>query len=448
MKNAESDISFEYFYLFLLLACFLISIPGAMGVFNNFPVISWFFLLCSSIFSVRVSLFFSPLAIVLIFNLLFLLYQVPAVFMGEDIVSLSLHEGLPYHTQVAWIISLFNFTVSLWLFSVCRSISVGVSFRDLVVKVGIPKSKQIFYSLELALLMAILFGIQGGNVIGGGGYEVYVENLQNTSGLPEYLLVLFFLTGLMADGKLQKLIWGVVLFLFILKTSLIGLRIVSLMGVLCGFWFSVTFISGFRLIFVFIAGFFLFSLLGLLKFPTLPDDLFVSLFFEITDAGLVSHHGNVIWASAVMLKLIDSGVLDFFDRLNILFYYIANSVIPSGVLQNSFGFRYIGVWLQEAGYTSGGGHVAVYAYAASSIVGVIAIASMIGYGARSSVSEANNLSTRIFRVWFMMAMITFPRWISYDMGNFLFRLPIYAAVLFALLVFLSNFGKKNARIND
>jgi hypothetical protein len=38
------------------------------------------------------------------------------------------------------------------------------------------------------------------------------------------------------------------------------------------------------------------------------------------------------------------------------------------------------------------------------------------------------------RCWFLMTLVTFPRRISYDIGNFLFRLPIYASIGYVMIV--------------
>jgi hypothetical protein len=420
-----------------------VSAVGALGLLNEYHTLGWLLTLAISIAAVSGATVFMPLSLVLMFNSLFSLYAIPHVFFGVDVMTLPVRDGLPLLTQATWVIALFVSTLMAWVSTVDTSRRAYQDFSGMRSLLAPPDAPSFFY-LGLAIIaLATHFGVRGSIVVGvEGGYSLYVENLQRASGLQEYLLVPFLITGLLIKNRFQRILWYLVLAFFVTKLLLLGLRVVALMGVLTGFWFLGLKWTLRRFLFLFVFGYVLFSLLGLIKGSLSTEQLVASLFFELHSENLVSHHNNVLWASSVMLDLINKGTVDFYQRAELFFYIAANSVIPSGVLQSVLGAPYFGSWLQEMGYTSGGGHAAVFAYVAGGVPAVIALASLLGWAVRRSLSTYSGVGTAAIRCWLMLAMITFPRWLSYDIGNFFFRLPIYAAVLFVMLLVLQLFSRR------
>ena len=370
-----------------------------------------------------------------LFNFLFVLYAVPHIFFGVDIVNMPIEEGRVFLAQVLWQIGLMLVVMTLWLSKAARASLGRSSPVGLFESVYRPKAAAVFYALMLIILIAVLFFIKGDIIYGGeDSYIRYAENLRSVSGLPEYLLVLFFLSALLRRNGLQKAVWYIVLLIFSIKVFLLGFRITLLMSSLLALWFSGVKLSPARLITVFIFGFFMFSILGLLKTRVDFDFILSGLFFEMQNGNLVSHHGNVLWASSVILELLHNGYIDLYQRLDFLFFLIINTLVPSSVIPKLTGTDRPSDWLQALAPTGGGVHAATFAYLTMGVFGVVLISSYFGAAGALALSRRRGLLIDAIRCWFLMTLVTFPRWISYDIGNFLFRLPIYASIGYVMIV--------------
>lgn len=412
---------------------------GSYGLFNNLPIASWaanLFLIIATIYTVRNN---SLLTTITLFNLLFNLYAFPYIFLQINLVSLGNKEAVPFLTQVLWIISLFWATFCLSLqASVKNKNSYG--FTDFQKTLNIPKSDAIFIPLVILAVFCGIFLIKGEVVIGvEGGYSAYTENLQQSSGIQEYLIIPLLLAGLTAKSTTRRILLYIVCTGIAVKLSLVGMRIVALMYLLLILWFLSPKLSWKSIIAGFFLGFIAFSILGLLKNAVTFDEMLASIFFEVHGDTVVSHHGNVLWASSTMLKLIDEGILDISIRLQLLTYYIFNTIVPSGILQHNI--QNLSGWLQDSGYTSGGGHAAVFTYVAGTSLGTIAFACIFSKICNVALAGKESIANDCLRIWYMMIMITFPRWISYDLGNFFFRLPIYAIVAYIVIHIVNYAGK-------
>lgn len=416
----------------LFIGC--LSIVGALGFLGDFVYFSWIATVIISLTAVIESRCFPPLTLVLLFNFLFWIYSVPHIFLGIDMISLPIGIGLPFLLQSLWINALFLCFLMLYFSRLNLGRNSNINFHELIRRSSLPQSPQIFYSTVVILLLATFFGIKGKMVIGAGGYDAYMENLSEASGLQEYMIVPFFLAGLLIRTHIQKVVWYLVVAVFILKLIMLGLRVVALMGIIMAIWFSGIRFKFKLLLPAFFIGFICASLIGIFKNGFNRDDVLASLFFEMHGDSMVSHHGNVLWASSVMLQLIDDQMIDFYRRAELLLYYIANTVFPSGPLQKMIGQPSLGSWLQAHGYTSGGGHAAVFSYVAAGVPGVAIIGCLLGWAIKHALTESSSLTIVCIRCWLMMVLITFPRWISYDIGNFFFRLPLYAVILLIMML--------------
>lgn len=408
----------------------LIALIGSLGIFNEFPQISFFITFAIVALSIKKSKNFAPVLIILIFNSLFFLYSIPVIFFGFNLINYTSEEASYLLTQYFWIVALF---LSSFLLG-CGNNKNNRSYLDIAKSLKIPDSDIIFYIFATILFFVTWQFITGSIVIGNNSsYSEYLDNLDSISGIPEYALLILFLSGAMATSSTRRCIWYALGLFFVIKTSLLGLRIVSLMGGLTMIW-----LSGFnprgRYVFgLFIIGFLAFSALGLLKGGSGIGDDPMALLFETHGNNAVSHHINVNWASASMLDLINQGLIIFDQRLDLVVYYSFNTLVPSSLVKSAMGGGYLADWLQSNGYTSGGGHIAVYAFVAAGPFFVALLGWMFGAGLKNSQSSADTISAQFFRCWFLVILITFPRWISYDLGNFFFRLPIYGAVIYIFL---------------
>jgi len=423
----------------LLWAGVTIAVAGSVGMFDDFMVTAWASFIVVSVATIARCDRVIPLAPVFLFNLLFAAYAVPHLFFDVDVVSTPITVARPFLAQFFWLNALFTGVVGLWLGTAPLAHGPLQSFRFVGRGPLYPRFDFMFWLLCASLLLLTLVAVKGQVVIGvEGGYQTYTENLAKGSGIQEYMLVPFFWSALLMRTRLQRIVWYVILALFFIKLSLIGYRIVALMGFLMGAWFIGAGLTLRKLILSFVIGYIAFSILGLLKGALQGEAILTSIFVETHGDSLVSHHGNVLWASTALLRLIDDGTIDLYRRIDLFLYYSANSLIPSAALQNALGEAYLGVWLQESGYTSGGGHIAVFSYVAAGLPGVIGIASLLGGGIRALCRTPSTPLQASAQCWVMMVLVLFPRWMSYDLGNFFLRLPIYALIGYLIYYFGSR----------
>jgi hypothetical protein len=422
-----------------------ISIFGAHGVFNDSPRATWILsLFVNIIFIYRVRRVL-PVVMMLLFNLMFVVYAIPHVFFDVSLASMPMPEGRFFLTQVLWQINLMLVVIMLWWVAYSPKHSVVESFTDIFNKMKIPKAPIIFYGLMFVTLVCIFF-IKGSIIYGvENSYNRYVENLSEGNGLSEYLLVLFFLSALLCKSSFQKYIWYLIFFLFSIKLFFLGLRVSMLMGIILALWFTEMRFSFGKVVLTFLLGFFVLSFIGLLKVTEDPAYILSSLFYEMHGDYVVSHHGNVLWGSSDILGLLKAGVIDFQGRMDLLFYFILNSVTPSSLVTALQGGQNFAVSLQASGYTSGGGHATTYAYISMGIAGIILFSSLFGAAGTLSLSKSKGFLVNAVRCWFLMTLVTFPRWLSYDIGNFFFRLPLYTAIGYLLIVFVDDTMRSRKR---
>lgn len=422
-----------------------ICLIGAHGLLNSFETLAWLanlIIITASIYASRKN---SPVVVIILFNLIFNFYALPYIFFPINLVSLSSEQARPYLSQTLWIISLFWSTFSLFI-NKKNNAAPHYGFAEFQKTISTPVSDTIFFSLIGLLLFSAIFLIKGEVVIGvEGGYSTYTQNLQHSSGIQEYLIIPLVIAGITAKDKLRRIILYITCAAIAAKLSLVGMRIVALMYFLLILWFISPKLTWKSILPGFFLGYTAFSALGLLKGSVNYEEIMTSLFFEMHGDTVVSHHGNVLWASSVMLKLINEGILDASTRFQLLIYYILNTFTPSGILQQAI--PNLASWLQEAGYTSGGGHVAVFTYVAGGGFGTIFIAYIFAYLCNQALSEKRKLTTDCIRIWYMVVIITFPRWVSYDLGNFFFRLPIYAIIFFVAIHIANHAGLSTRRIS-
>jgi len=411
---------------------------GAVGFLNGYPVIAWICGILIHYYALKESRTMIPVMVLLLFNSLFFVYATPHVFWDIDLIYMPISVSRPYITQTLWQIGLMVSVIMFCGKLLKHKTYPFISFADITSNMQKPRSAFCFYLIMTAICIAAIFFIKGENILGKiDSYSLYVENLSGGSGLPEYLLIAFFWAALLINTKMQKIVWYCVIMLYVVLLLSFGLRVVALMGAIMTLWFSALRLSPRKTILVFVMGYFLFALFGLLKISTQSDYLLSSIFYETNEENIVSHHGNVLWASSQMLSLIDQNIIDFKSRADFLTYLSMNSVIPSSIVQKIQG-GYLGSVLQQGGYTSGGGHAATYAFVALSFPGIVLFGGIIGLGSIFALSGRRGLFADSVRCWFMFTLITFPRWISYDLGNFFLRLPLYAAFGYAILIILTR----------
>lgn len=407
----------------------LMSLAGSFGLFGQFPALSWSLGFAICLASLRKCLNFPPLALIFFFNLLFFIYSLPYIFFGLDMFDLPNSTAQVYLCKALWLNALF--TSAVMFASNLSLLSKPHSFAAVALRLRVPHSNAVFSALLIGIVLITFTLIKGGIVVGSdSGYSDYIDNLDANSGIAEYMLVIIFVSFLFAQGRIQRFAWRIVVLVFIVKLALIGFRVVALMASLAFLWSFNVNLRAKSLIIIFVAGFFLFSFLGIIKEGQYSiDDIFNSLLFAMHGENAVSHHINVVWASSKLILLVDQDVIDIYRRIYFFFYLMINALVPASLIIDLSGQPYLGTWLQQSGNSSGGGHISAFLFVAGGSPLVLAFGFLYGLIIKFALSNRDGQVLTFVRAFFLMSLLTFPRWVSYDIGNFLLKLPLYAALI-------------------
>lgn len=442
-KILYEDLSIGIDYLFWFLIA-LISIPGIYGSFWFAPGVVWSIYTIAILYNVVAARFVLPFLIFYFYLLLFSFYATPTIFFGYDLVEMDNRIALDYLSRCFCLLLFFIATVNFFIKPhMYRNFRSG-SFFEVLENFKPLQNMVVFIVLKITVILALIFLIDGVLLIGHNAtYQNYINNLKSSSGAPEYTLVILLLLRFSSNTKIRKIIFWIILCCFVAKTSLLGFRIVGATGILMAISVTNSRFMRKHAFLVLIGGFLITAYLGLAKSGiTLSIDTVMLLFIEVHDGKLVSHHGNVLWASAETLQAIEIGVINSEMRLSSLLFHLLNTLIPSGLLR-SFNLPSLGVLLQQKQITSGGGLWLVFAFVDFGLFGVIIVTFWPIYLFKHLLRcRLTSNSHRIISTLGVMVIILSLRWVSYDFGNFLFRLPLYTAILMSLMVALTKVGAR------
>lgn len=418
------------------------------GIYWFAPVVVWLIYTIVMMFTLIVSRHVFPFLIFNFYLLLFSFYSIPTLFLGYNLVEMNNKIAVDYIIRclclLIFYLSVFNFAIKPKMY---RNFQSG-SFFEIMENFKPAHNIGVHVSMVFSVIVSLVFFIDGVLLLGNNAtYENYINNLRGSNGAPEYTLILILLLRLSANTRFRKIIFILIVSCFIAKTTLIGFRIVGAMGIMLAISvLNVEFMRKNALLSLTI-GFLIMSYLGLAKSGmTLNLDNFMLLFIEVHDGKLVSHHGNVLWASAEVLMATEIGTIDYDMRLSSLLFHLLNTLIPSGLLR-SFDLPSLGVILQQERITSGGGLWLVFAFVDFGVVGVIITTFWPVFLFRKLLKlQFTSMSLHVISIVGVMVVVLSFRWISYDFGNFLFRLPLYTGILISLMIAMSKIGTRRENI--
>lgn len=393
------------------------------------------------------------LQLILCFCYLFPFYTLAYTNFGFSISDYS-------RFQTEYLFSQFLFVHSLFFSGIAIAIKSSKSVVYLSSSIKKYRNDYVFYA-SLIMILTGCFLFRGVNIFTTSNpYEAYVNNLSVESGLPEYLLVIIFLSFLFKPPfKASSFVFFVVVSFYCYKLITLGYRVQFLMAFLLVFILLFEkFLKKYYALFCFFVGFIVFSSLGYLKDGGLNNFDLAHLIFDTSPGFVLSHHTGVIYSSLAILGNIELGLITLLDRLYSNLGILLNTLVPSGIVNTSIPQSNMSIYVKSLTDTAGGVyaplvfHVSFFPY-----VGPLLFGFLIGrlftfssnYSSFSLYSENKflNLSNlNGYYVTFIFA--TFPRWVSYDIGNFLFRLPLYMLLLilvYNILVYLTS--KKCSLIN-
>lgn len=439
--NRINDVFFYTMKLFaitIILYCILFSIFKLSVIPLSLLLISLQLLL---IFIYRK---FKPLAIFFVFVIPYTLVANFHFIDNDFPLQLGSHfefDTEKYYIKTFIILALFWASFSLIL----PKLNVPIVIKDFL---KFSKQPIIFYFSFIIQVLILFFGRSGNSIFESGGYgsaDSTVSNLGGTA-IFEYFLIFYPLSYLFSGGNKFKINLLLILSLtFCLKAISFGGRVEAIQCMLLIFLLhfdnKTTKLSKiFLYLFVPILFFILFGFIRAVPNATMSE-LFLMIKDNINLAGY-TFFGNqieVFYSSTRLIGLIDIGVINSIDRIEIFFYNILAILTPYSTLPIKAN---LALYMQDEYSAGGGGLLPIFFYVYLSYFGVVMIGIILGLAIRNLINNIYRCSN-YFLIYIAMLMSTYPRWYAYS-SNVIYKFCFYSVILFFLTnTILYFFNKRN-----
>ena len=379
------------------------------------------------------------------YNMLRFVRRTPVFFVLFFIWLFSFDFTLVYYSGVPY----YPFYKMEYINLVFLSMSV---FQVLLLLVDSPKGYMTYDRVTLFscnktfyLLLTVFFigtlSLKGENIFQSAkSYSAYQQNLAGASGLNEYLIMLAMVLLLFSRGKIETLIFGCCLLIYIYKSTVFGLRVQSLMVMIV---FMMLFLKRdlkpLLTLLVSVSGFLLMLVFGFLKEGADIQAIGLGMFVDDRYGYAQSHQQGVLSSSTLIFNYQDN-LADF--------QYLG---VPGALLASTVQRRYVGdlipwvypsSYIQNFEYSPGGGIFTTQIVFLLGWPGLIVVCSLLVYLINSFVVV--RYSYKPYQVvGFMVFVVFFPRWVSYDFFSFFCRTFIWILLfVFALKYFISNLRRQ------
>lgn len=372
-----------------------------------------------------------PFVLINIFQFIYLIYLIPYYLFDINISDHFEYQKYEYITPVLCIHICF---LSFLYFFLKKS----YSYTPISCLLEKRKSNLIFYVLFFTTLFSILFLFRGETIyFNSNSYSTYVSNLGKESGLPEYLLVIFPIIYIYASSKFKNNLLFILLIIYMLKLFLLGYRVQMTMGILMMYllFFDIKFKPKSILV-LGLFGFVGMSFFGMLK-EGISNPKILELFFNTERGFILSHHTGVLYSSAVYIGLISDEIIERISLMIGGIGFLINFILPGRFVRDVIPESQIHQLGKQFASYGGGGLPEVYIYVYFGITGVILLAYFLSKLINYNINNTNSHNI-YFSLFVIVALATFPRWLSYDPANFLFRLPLYCLVIYFVIQILSK----------
>ena len=140
---------------------------------------------------------------------------------------------------------------------------------------------------------------------------------------------------------------------------------------------------------------------------------------------IVAHHADNLYVAAAGMGMLDCGRIAFFDRVLLNLGFLAETVIPPGMLPDALKYPHI---ITHTVSTGGGGLFVMGAYLMCGYAGICIFGFLLGEFVRRTYQYRKPLQAIVCAVLMVFA----PRWISYDF-HIILRFSCLAVVIYLLL---------------
>lgn len=374
-----------------------------------------------------------PLFLALVYYGTFLLYLLPPLAFGMRISEYGRFEQPGLFAELLFIQGLF-------LAGLIASLRQPARRLALVDAMPAIRGEVVGLALAGLIAAAMAFGVEGENVLGADApYQAYIRNLENQSGLPEYLIAFSLWPTLLLRGTKWRWVPVLLAGLLAVKLLLLGFRVQILMLALLGYYVTVERRVGPFAILGFMGlGFGFAALLGYLKEGGEGD--FIDMVFNASHGFVLSHQTGVLYSSLAILGAAQEGVLTAGDTVTSALGALMNTVVPSGLIKPLLPGFNLASHIQNYYPTPGGVLFPVPFYVWLGAPGPFLLGAAFGRVPSLIAAIAGRVTEgSVFTGTFIATLfVTLPRWVSYDVGNFLFRLPLMVAAGALLLYALAR----------
>lgn len=299
------------------------------------------------------------------------------------------------------------------------------------------KSNIVFYDyktvfwVNIGILFFLIFLGKSGNSFLDGGYGT--NQVEVVGGLsiyeysPLFLLLGFIFSG---DNKFKQKILLLLATIYMLKSLMFGGRIETLQTMILLFiFFGEKKISLRMILTILVIAYFLGEVINKIRGnPLLLLEGHYSELFNVLDFSdrdiIISNQGDVWYASARLIGLVQDGIISFEDRIYSFLNWIMSLLLPGRFVDP---IANLANYLSDIYTTGGGGLISAYFYTWLSYPGVI----LIGLFISTILNKAYISKNNYLILYSIMVFITFPRWFAYNPIT-MFKLCLYILPVFFL----------------
>jgi len=305
----------------------------------------------------------------------------------------------------------------------------------------------IYYINVFICLFIAFFSKSGENIFTSGGYGLSEINNLGGFAIGEYFLIFFFVAyKYSGDSKFKSYILLITALLYISVSLAYGLRneLIQIAILIFILYFNnkkrkilyITFI---------ILGLYFSSLFSVLRSDPISfmqnsflENMSLKNIFNNENELYITHQGDVVHSSSRLINFRDNKIIDNSIIYSSSILFFSSIIIPQKYLPEQSNMA---SYKQDEYPVGGGGNIFAFFYFWFSYPGVIAIACFIGVIFKFYPKYINT----IYCSYFIITLVTFPRWFSYSPIN-LFKMAVYGLILYFIFSLIDSLIKNNFKL--
>jgi len=309
-------------------------------------------------------------------------------------------------------------------------------------------NKIVFYINIFICLFIAFFSKSGESIFSSGGYGQSEINNIGGFAIGEYFLIFFFIAFKYSGySKFRNFVLISTSLSYILISLAYGLRneLIQLSILMFYLFYKETKKSTLYIIFI-ISGLYFSSLFSVLRSDPISffqnsiiENLSIKNIFNDQNEFYISHQGDVVHSSSRLINFRDNNIVNTSTIYSSSILFFSSSLIPQKYLPEHSNMA---AYKQDEYPVGGGGNIFAYFYFWFWYPGVIIIALIIGLIFKYYTKFINTM----FSAYFVIVLVTFPRWFSYSPIN-LFKMSLYAFIVYFIFSIIDKEMKKSLKTN-